>query len=255
MNPSTGGGSTHPKTQHSGASALVATDYSMSRCLRRHPRTQRRGSRGAARGRPIWSGPWIVLVVAHRSFKRPQRPTTGPRPDRTGCPLHRDRGCGAHADRLAASLRARLALIRGVDPSVDPHSETGQIQSTLSADTPIERMVLEAKMRWRIERGYQDLKQDLGMGDYEGQGRRGFHHHASLAIAAYGFLMEQQLRHPQRAGKKLWPTPGTCPIHALQASRQPSARSASSHHSSRACGGVSPQPCSGHCHGVRAACA
>ena len=63
-------------------------------------------------------------------------------------------------------------------------------------------MVLEAKMRWRIERDYQDLKQDLGLGDYEGRGWRGFHHHASLAIAAYGFLMAQQLRHPQGVGKK-----------------------------------------------------
>jgi SRSO17 transposase len=59
---------------------------------------------------------------------------------------------------------------------------------------PTERMVLEAKMRWRIERDYQDLKQDLGLGDYEGRGWRGFHHHASLAIAAYGFLVAQQLR-------------------------------------------------------------
>ena len=74
--------------------------------------------------------------------------------------------------------------------------------STLPEDTPLQRMVLEAKMRWRIERDYQDLKQDLGLGDYEGRGWRGFHHHASLSIAAYGFLMAQQLRHPDGAGKK-----------------------------------------------------
>ena len=54
----------------------------------------------------------------------------------------------------------------------------------------------------RIERDYQDLKQDLGLGDYEGRGWRGFHHHASLAIAAYGFLMAQQLRYPATEGKK-----------------------------------------------------
>jgi hypothetical protein len=74
--------------------------------------------------------------------------------------------------------------------------------STLPQDMPIERMVLEAKMRWRIERDYQDLKQDLGLGDYEGRGWRGFHHHASLAIAAYGFLMAQQLRYSGVEGKK-----------------------------------------------------
>ena len=74
--------------------------------------------------------------------------------------------------------------------------------STLGEDVPLQRMVFEAKMRWRIERDYQDLKQDLGLGDYEGRGWRGFHHHASLAIAAYGFLMAQQLRHPEGIGKK-----------------------------------------------------
>lgn len=74
--------------------------------------------------------------------------------------------------------------------------------STLPEDMALQRMVLEAKMRWRIERDYQDLKQDLGLGDYEGRGWRGFHHHASLAIAAYGFLMAQQLRHPEGVGKK-----------------------------------------------------
>jgi hypothetical protein len=45
-------------------------------------------------------------------------------------------------------------------------------------------------------------KQELGLGHYEGRGWRGFHHHASLSIAAYGFLMVQQLRHPEGAGKK-----------------------------------------------------
>jgi SRSO17 transposase len=45
------------------------------------------------------------------------------------------------------------------------------------------------KARWRIERDYQDLKQELGLGHYEGRGWRGFHHHATLCIAAYGFLI------------------------------------------------------------------
>jgi SRSO17 transposase len=74
--------------------------------------------------------------------------------------------------------------------------------STLPQEVPLQRMVFEAKMRWRIERDYQDLKQELGLGHYEGRGWRGFHHHASLSIAAYGFLMAQQLRHPEGGGKK-----------------------------------------------------
>jgi SRSO17 transposase len=49
-----------------------------------------------------------------------------------------------------------------------------------------------AKMRWRIERDYQDLKQEIGLGHYEGRGLRGFHHHGTLCIAAYGFLVSER---------------------------------------------------------------
>jgi SRSO17 transposase len=74
--------------------------------------------------------------------------------------------------------------------------------SNLPQDIALNDLVSQAHMRWRIERDYQDLKQELGLGHYEGRGWRGFHHHASLSIAAYGFLMVQQLQHPEGAGKK-----------------------------------------------------
>ena len=51
-------------------------------------------------------------------------------------------------------------------------------------------------MRWRIERDYQELKQEVGLGDYEGRGWRGFHHHATLCIAAYGFLIAERAAIP-----------------------------------------------------------
>jgi len=66
--------------------------------------------------------------------------------------------------------------------------------STAPADATLEQLVFVTKMRWRIERDYQDLKQEFGLGHYEGRGWRGFHHHATLSIAAYGFLMAQRLR-------------------------------------------------------------
>ena len=56
----------------------------------------------------------------------------------------------------------------------------------------LDRLVYLAKLRWRIERDYQELKQELGLGDYEGRGWRGFHHHATLCIAAYGFLIAER---------------------------------------------------------------
>src|SRR6201988_3202639 len=53
-----------------------------------------------------------------------------------------------------------------------------------------------AKLRWRIERDYHDLKQEIGLGQYEGRGWRGFHHHGTLSIAAYGFLISERERIP-----------------------------------------------------------
>jgi SRSO17 transposase len=66
--------------------------------------------------------------------------------------------------------------------------------STLPDDIDFERLIELAKLRWRIERDYQDLKQELGLGHYEGRSWRGFHHHASLCIAAYGFLVAERAR-------------------------------------------------------------
>jgi SRSO17 transposase len=64
--------------------------------------------------------------------------------------------------------------------------------STLPADITFERLVDLAKLRWRIERDYQELKQELGLGHFEGRSWRGFHHHATLCIAAYGFLISER---------------------------------------------------------------
>lgn len=62
-------------------------------------------------------------------------------------------------------------------------------------------LVRLAKLRWRIERDYQELKQEVGLSHFEGRSWRGFHHHASLSIAAYGYLMTERLR-TQRRSKK-----------------------------------------------------
>ena len=106
----------------------------------------------------------------------------------------------AHRDHVRAQQRPeQWALIEWPEGHKEPMKYW---LSTLCEDVSLQRMVLEAKSDKRIERDYQDLKQDLGLGDYEGRGWRGFHHHASLSIAAYGFLMAQQLRHPDGVGKK-----------------------------------------------------
>jgi len=62
--------------------------------------------------------------------------------------------------------------------------------------------VRTAKHRWIIERDYEELKQELRLGHFEGRSWRGFHHHATLCIAAYGFLFAERNRfRPQRVSE------------------------------------------------------
>src|ERR1700740_3335596 len=68
--------------------------------------------------------------------------------------------------------------------------------SNLPSRTSLKRLVHVAKARWLIERDDQELKQELGLSHYEGRGWRGFHHHASLCIAAYGFLVAERCLFP-----------------------------------------------------------
>jgi SRSO17 transposase len=74
----------------------------------------------------------------------------------------------------------------------DETEPTKYFLSTLPVDIAFHRLVYFAKLRWRIERDYQELKQEVGLGHFEGRGWRGFHHHATLCIAAYGFLISER---------------------------------------------------------------
>jgi len=110
-------------------------------------------------------------------------------------------------------LRSRFWAVRGRPAHRDywrsePHAEhwlvvewprgaaepTKYWLSNLPAETPIEKLVELAKHRWIIERDYLELKQELGLGHFEGRSWRGFHHHATLSIAAYGFLVAERSR-------------------------------------------------------------
>jgi SRSO17 transposase len=64
--------------------------------------------------------------------------------------------------------------------------------ANLTAATPLKELVRTAKLRWRSERDCQELKQELGLNHFEGRSWRGFHHHGTLCIAAYGFLVAER---------------------------------------------------------------
>ena len=96
----------------------------------------------------------------------------------------------AHRDYwLSEPYPEEWLLIEQPDGEAEP---TKYWLSSLPDTTPIRDLVADAKLRWRIERDYQDLKQELGLGHYEGRGWRGFHHHATLCIAAYAFLVSER---------------------------------------------------------------
>jgi SRSO17 transposase len=101
-------------------------------------------------------------------------------------PAHRD-------DQLPAPRPEEWLLIEWPAGEKEP---TKYWLSTLPAETGLKELVAIAKARWRIERDFQELKQEIGLGHYEGRGWRGFHHHASLCIAAYGFLVAERCRFP-----------------------------------------------------------
>jgi SRSO17 transposase len=95
-----------------------------------------------------------------------------------------------------ARLRVRLAREEEQWLLIEwPHEAKAPIKywlSNLPEDIAFEKLVDITKLRWRIERDYQELKQEIGLGHYEGRGWRGFHHHATLCIAAYGFLVSER---------------------------------------------------------------
>ena len=98
----------------------------------------------------------------------------------------------AHRDYWRAQPHPEEWLL--IEWPTDEKEPTKYWLSTLPADTALVELVHLAKHRWIIERDYQELKQELGLGHYEGRGWRGFHHHATLCIAAYGFLVAERNR-------------------------------------------------------------
>jgi SRSO17 transposase len=105
-----------------------------------------------------------------------------------------------------ACLRVRVAPIRGEARFAEetlliewPKGEAAPTKfwlATVEGNISFRGLVDLAKLRWRIERDYQDLKQEIGLGHYEGRGWPGFHHHGTLSIAAYGFLISERERIP-----------------------------------------------------------
>ena len=102
-----------------------------------------------------------------------------------------------------AALRVRPASDRKgfqseqwllIDWSTGAGEPSGYWLARLPVKLSLKRLVGISQHRWVIERDYEELKQELGLGHDEGRNWRGFHHHGTLCIAAYGFLMAERSR-------------------------------------------------------------
>jgi SRSO17 transposase len=174
------------------------------------------------------TGLGLAYVAAIQSSPLVWRPGTGPRPGRRG-PKESRQGepnvfsvkelaldlptdawrrvewregtAGALISRFAR-LRVRMAHRDAIaDAPMEwlliewPEGEKRPTKfwlSTLPEDISFRDLVDITKLRWRIERDFQELKQEVGLRHFEGRGWRGFHHHATLCIAAYGFLIRER---------------------------------------------------------------
>ena len=98
----------------------------------------------------------------------------------------------AHRDELRREARpVEWLLIEWPARASEP---TKYWLSTVPDEIGLAEIVSLAKIRWRIERDYEELKDELGLDHYEGRGWRGFHHHGTLCMAAYCFLAAERGR-------------------------------------------------------------
>jgi len=96
----------------------------------------------------------------------------------------------AHRDyKLTESRPEEWLLIERPEGDEEP---TKYRFSNLPRTIDFRELVDTTELRWRIERDYQELKQEVGIGHFAGRGWRGFHHHATLCIATYGFLISER---------------------------------------------------------------
>jgi SRSO17 transposase len=114
-----------------------------------------------------------------------------------------------HSRFLALRVRPANVKLRRADPDgelpvrwllaewpAEKPAPTDYWLSNLAPETPIERLVELAKLRWRVEQDYRELKNALGLDHFEGRSWPGWHHHVTLVSIAHGFLTTERLRRP-----------------------------------------------------------
>jgi SRSO17 transposase len=132
------------------------------------------------------------------------------------------RGSKADPANPTAAMRSRFAALRVRPANRDiPRAEDGTLPevwllaewpagadeptgywlSTLPDTTPLAELVRLAKIRWRVEHDYRELKTGLGLDHFEGRSWLGWHHHATLVTAAHLFITSLRLADPKAPGR------------------------------------------------------
>jgi SRSO17 transposase len=166
------------------------------------PPKQERGKRGRRRTRPRMGNakPVAIATLAKKLGREAYRKVTWRRGSR-----------GKMSSYFAAvRIRSAHGHVRGNPPGEEqwllcewPKDEKAPAKFYFSTQPPscsLKQLVRTAKLRWRVERDYQDMKQEVGLDDFEGRMWRGFHHHAAMCAAAHAFLALRRALFPPEEG-------------------------------------------------------
>jgi SRSO17 transposase len=158
------------------------------------PPSERAKKRGRKQTR--WTSPYpplsakeIALSLRYRTVKW-REGSKGPQRSRFACV--RVRSAHKHVQGRPPGEEEWL-LVEWPEGEKEP---TKYWLCTLPADTSLKALVRLCKLRWRVERDYEDMKGELGLDHFEGRMWRGFHHHAALCAVAHAFLVLQRALFP-----------------------------------------------------------
>lgn len=165
-------------------------------------RVQRR--RRAAPGRPrrpyYYRHPPQALSALATTLPAERWRTVTWRQGRRGAPRSRFAACRVQPAHGHAQGKPELeAVWLLIEWPSETEAPTKYWFSNLPEGVSLRRLVRLAKLRWRVEQNYQQLKEELGLDHYEGRGWQGWHHHVTLVCLAYAFLLLETQRHKKNS--------------------------------------------------------
>jgi SRSO17 transposase len=110
----------------------------------------------------------------------------------------RVRPAGRQLRRAARGTELPVRWLLAEWPDAEPEPVKYWL-ANLPAEVPLERLVHLAKLRWRVEHDYRELKDALGLDHFEGRSWQGWQHHVTLVSVAHGFVTLERLDPKVRA--------------------------------------------------------